>query len=82
MVTPIISDISDEQSEVEEVVKLEPDKRELRSPQYVYETDESTDQDPEDEDVAFEDLPHINKDFTMKWYNFKLNSISKVLQVV
>ena len=57
MATPIISNISDEQSELEGVVKLEPDEWELKSPQYDYETDESTDQDPEDEDVAFEDLP-------------------------
>ena len=76
MATPIISDISDEHSELEGIVKLEPDKQELKSPQYVYKTNESTDQDPEDEDVAFEDLPLISRDFTMKWYNSKLNSIS------
>ena len=57
MATPIISDISDEQSEVEGIVKLEPDERELKSLQYVYETDEGTDQDPKDEDVVFKDLP-------------------------
>ena len=35
MATPIISDISNEQSELEGVVKLEPDEQELKSPQYV-----------------------------------------------
>ena len=82
MSTPIISDISDEHSELEGIVKLEPDEKELKSPQYVNETDERTDQDPEDEYMALKDLPHISRDFTTKWYNSKPNSINRVLQAV
>ena len=42
---------------LENVVKLKPNECELPSPLYVYETEESLDQDPENEDIAFEDLP-------------------------
>ena len=57
MATPLISDISDDHSEFEGVVKLELDEHDLPPPKYVYETEESSDQDPEDEDTAFEKLP-------------------------
>ena len=57
MATPLISDISNDHSELEGIVKLELDEHDLPPPIYVYETEESLDQDPEDEDAAFENLP-------------------------
>ena len=46
MATSLISDISDtsdEHSEVEGVVKLEPEESIMRSPLYIYTTEEDTD---------------------------------------
>ena len=85
MATPIISDISNisnKQSELEGVVKLEPDKQELKSLQYVYETAESTDQDPEDEDVAFEDLPPHKQRLYNEMVQFQTKFCQQVLQAV
>ena len=59
MSTPQISNVSDEceHSEVEGVVKLEIDESQLPNPQFIYETDEETDEDPMDEHGVFEILP-------------------------
>ena len=59
MSTPQISDISDEceHSEGEGVVKLEIDENQLPNPQFIYKTEEETDEDPMDEDEVFKNLP-------------------------
>ena len=44
-----------EHSEVEGVVKLEVNEDQLPNPQFIYKTDEETDEDPLDE--VFENLP-------------------------
>ena len=44
-------------SEVEGVIKLDVDEKQLPKLQYIYETDEDTDEDPLDEDNTFEKLP-------------------------
>ena len=67
MGTPLISDISDAPFELEGMVMLEPDEHNLPSPICVYETEESLDQDPEDEDTAFENLPPHKKGYILKW---------------
>ena len=55
----MISDISSdcEHSKIEGVVKLEVNEDQLPNPQFIYETDEETDEDPLDEDEVFENLP-------------------------
>ena len=56
MATPLISDLSDEQSEMEGVVKLKINEEELMSPQH-YKMEEDTEEDPSDEDTVFDELP-------------------------
>ena len=46
-----------EHSEMEGVVKVEVNEDQLPNPQFIYETDEETDEDPLDEDEVFENLP-------------------------
>ena len=43
--------------ETEEVIKLEVDEEQLPPLQYIYETDETTDEDPSDEEEAFKQMP-------------------------
>ena len=44
-------------SEVEGVVKVDLDEKQLPNLQYVYETDEDTEEDPLDENDTFDQLP-------------------------
>ena len=46
---------------MEDVVKLEVDEEKLKTADFVYETEESTDEDPMNEDEAFDVLPSRKK---------------------
>ena len=51
--SPLHSVHADEPSEIEEIVKVEVDEQHLPPLQYVYKTDETSDEDPSDEEEAF-----------------------------
>ena len=55
MSTLLISNVLDEceHSEVEGLVKLKVNEDQLPNPQFIYKTDEETDEDPLDEDGSF-----------------------------
>ena len=47
----------DEPSEIEEIVKVEVNEQHFTPLQYVYKTDETSDEDPSDEEKVFQQLP-------------------------
>ena len=55
--SPFHSIPADEPSEIKEIVKVEVNELHLPPLQYVYETDETSDEDPSDEEKAFNQLP-------------------------
>ena len=55
--SPNIMASTQEPVETEEVIKLEVDEEQLPPLQYIYETDETTDEDPSDEEEAFKQMP-------------------------
>ena len=46
---------------MEDIVKLEVDEKKLKTADFVYKTEESTDEDPMNEDEAFDALPSRKK---------------------
>ena len=51
--SPLHSVHTDEPTEIEEIVKVEVDGQHLPPLEYVYETDETSDEEPSDEEEAF-----------------------------
>ena len=69
--SPLHSVHADEPSEIEEIIKVEVDEQHLPPLQYVYETDETSDEDPVMKKKPLDECPLENKGFIKKWWNSK-----------